>query len=142
MAVRDDMHQRHRFFVEVVSAGLDPREIENFVDQVEQVHAGIVNVGGIFLINRHSMRAENLAFHHFGKTQDRIQGCPQFVAHLRQKPRFRNVSRFGAMSSFIGDRFRLLEFADQGVFFCARLQCRKRRRMQATREQRKIPFCG
>jgi len=31
MAVRDDMHERHGFFVEFVSSGFDPRQVENFI---------------------------------------------------------------------------------------------------------------
>ena len=56
MAVGHDMHQRDRFLVEFVAAGLDPRQIENLVDQVEQVDAGIMDVGGVFLVDRHRMR--------------------------------------------------------------------------------------
>ena len=102
------------------------------------MHARIVNVGGIFLVNRHRVRAEDLALHHFGKSEDRIQRRSQLVAHLRQKPRLRDVGRFGAMPRLVGDRFRLLEFADQRVLFGARLQRRQRRRMQAMGEQREI----
>ena len=42
MAVGDDVHERDGFLVELV----------------------IVNVGGIFLVDRHRMRAEDFAFHH------------------------------------------------------------------------------
>ena len=62
MAVADDVHQRHRLFVELVASGFDPRQIENLVDEVEQVDARIVNVGRIFLVNRDRMTAEDFAY--------------------------------------------------------------------------------
>ena len=45
------------------------------------------------------------------------------------------------MPCLVGNRFRLLELADQRVLFGARFQRRQRRRMQAAGEQRKISFC-
>ena len=45
VAILDDADQRDRLLVELVAAGLDAREIENLVDQAEQVHAGIMDVG-------------------------------------------------------------------------------------------------
>jgi len=44
MAVGHDMHQRHRFLVEFVPSGFDPRQVENFIDEIEQMHARIVNI--------------------------------------------------------------------------------------------------
>ena len=88
--------QRHRFLVELVAAGLDARQVEDFVDQVEQMHAGIVDVGGIFLVGRHRVRAENLALHHFGKAEDGVERRAQLVAHLREEARLGDVGGFGA----------------------------------------------
>ena len=101
-----------------------------------------MDVGGIFLVDRHGVRAENFTLHHLGKSEDRIQRRPQFVAHLRQKPRLRDVGGFGAMPRLVGDRFRLLELADQRILFGARFQRRQRRRMQAMGQQREIPLRG
>ena len=106
------------------------------------MHAGIVNVGGIFLVDRHRVRAEDLALHHLGKSEDRVQRRAQLVAHLRQEPRLGDVGGFGAMARLVGDRLGLFEFADQRVLFGARLQRRQRRRMQAMGEQREIAFRG
>ncbi len=61
VAILDHAMQRHRLLVELVAAGFDAREIEDFVDEVEKMHAGIVNVAGIVLVRRHGVRAENLA---------------------------------------------------------------------------------
>jgi hypothetical protein len=44
-AFADQVGERDRFLVELVAAGLDPRQVEDFVDEVEQVNAGIVDVG-------------------------------------------------------------------------------------------------
>ena len=52
VAILDHARERHRLLVELVAAGLDARQIENFVDQAEQVHAGIVDVVGIVLVGR------------------------------------------------------------------------------------------
>ena len=108
----------------------------------EKMHARIVNIGGIFLVNRNGVHAENFALHHFGKSEDRVQRRAQFVAHLREEPRLRDVGGLGAVARLVGDRFRLLKLADQRVLFSARLERRQRRRMQAVGEQRKISFGG
>ena len=81
-----------------------------------------VNVRRIFFVNRYSVRAENLAFHHFGKAQNGIQWRPQFVAHLRKKARFGDVGRLCAMSRLVGYCLGLLKFADQGILFGASFQ--------------------
>ena len=142
MAVGDDVHERYGLFVEFIPAGFDPRQIENFIDEIEQVYARIVNIGRIFLVNRDRVGAENFTFHHLGESEDGIERRPQFVAHLRQKPRLRDVGRFRAMACLVGYRFRLLKLADQRVFFGAHLQRCQRGRMQTMGEQRKIAFRG
>ena len=142
VAVGNDMHQRHRFLVQFVAAGLDPRQIENLVDEVEQMDARIVDVGGILLVDRHGMRAENFALHHLGESEDRIQRRAQLVAHLRQEARLGDVGGFGAVPRFVRDRLGLFELADQRVLFGARFQRRQRRRMELMGEQGKIGFGG
>jgi hypothetical protein len=44
-----------------------------------------MDVGGIVLGDGHRVTAEDLALHHFGKTEDGVQRRAQFVAHLRQE---------------------------------------------------------
>ena len=142
MAVGNDVHQRHRFLVQFVAAGLDPRQIENLVDEIEQVNARIMDVGGIFLVDRHRMRAKNFALHHLGEAEDRVQRRSQLMAHLRQKARLGDVGGFGAVPRFVRDRLGLFEFADQRVLFGARFQRRQRRRMELMGEQGEIGFGG
>ena len=85
------LHQRHRFLVELVASGLDARQIEDLVDQVQQVNAGVVNVGRIFLVDRHGVRAENFALHHLGEAEDGVERRAQLVAHLREEARLGDV---------------------------------------------------
>ena len=106
----------------------------------EQVHAGIMDVAGIFLVDRHRMRAENLALHHLGEAEDGVERRAQFVAHLREEARFRDIGGFGAMPRLVGDRLGLLELADQRVLFGARFQRRQRGRVQAMGKEREVAF--
>ena len=130
--------ERHRFLVELVAAGLDARQIEDFVDEVEEVHAGTVNVAGVVLVHRHRVRAENLALHHLREAEDGVERRAQLVTHLREEPRFGDVGGFGAAARLVGNRLRLLELADQCVLFRARFERRQRRRVEPIGEQRKI----
>ena len=138
VAVLHHAVERYRFFVELVAAGLDARQVEDFVDQVEQMHAGAMNVAGIILVHRHRMRAENLALHHFGKAENGVERRAQFVAHLRQEPRFRDIGGFGAAPRLVRYRFRLFEFADQRVLFGAGFKRRQRRRIEPIGEEREV----
>ena len=142
VTVRDDMDQRDRFFVEFVASGLDAREVEDFVDEIEQVHAGIMDVGGIVLVDRNGVGAKNFALHHFREAENGIERSAQLVAHLREEARLRHVGGFGTVAGFVRDRLGLLEFADQGVLFGAGFQRRQRGRMQAMCEQGEVAFRG
>ena len=142
MAILDHAVERDRFLVELVAAGLDARQIEDLVDEVEKVHAGIMDVAGVVLVRRHAVRPENLGLHHLGKTQDGVERRAQLVAHLGEEARLGDIGGFGAAARFVGDRFRLLELADQRVLFGARFQRRQRRRIEPVGEQREIAFGG
>ena len=69
MAILDDAVERDRFLVELVAPGLDARQVEDLVDEVQKVHAGIMDVAGIILVRRHAVRPENFRLHHFGKAR-------------------------------------------------------------------------
>ncbi len=140
MAVRDDMHERDGFFVELVAAGFDARQIEDLVDQIQQMHAGVMDVGGVVLVDRHGMATEDLALHHFGKAENGVQRRAQFMAHLREEARLGDIGGFGAVARFVGDGLGLFEFADQGVLLGAGFQRRERGRMQPLRQKREIAF--
>ena len=44
-----------------------------------------LDVGGIFLVDRHRVLAEDLALHHFREAEDRVQRRAQLVAHLGEE---------------------------------------------------------
>ena len=142
MAILDDAVERDRFLVELVAPGLDARQIEDLVDQVQQVHAGIMDVAGIVPVRRHAVRPENFRLHHLGETQNGVERRAQLVAHLGEEARFGDIGGLGAAAGFVGDRFRLLELADQRVLFGARFQRGERGRIKPVGEQREIAFGG
>ena len=120
----------------------DARQIEDLVDEVQEMHTGIMNVAGIVLVHRHGVHAENLALHHLGEAEDGIERRAQLVAHLCQEARLGDVGGFRAAARLVGDRLRLLELADQRVLFRARFQRRERRRVEPVGEQREVAFRG
>ena len=64
VAIFHDSTKRHGVLVEFVASGLNARKIENFVDEVEKMHAGIMDLTGIFLVDRRAVRTENFTLHH------------------------------------------------------------------------------
>ena len=62
------------------------------------MHAGRMNVGGIFLVGRDLMFAEHFGLHHFGETENGVEWRAQFVAHLRQEARLGNIGGLGALA--------------------------------------------
>ncbi len=96
----------YRLLGQLVAAGLDPRQIEDLVDQVEQMLAAIVDVLRIGFVGRVLDRPEYFGAHHLGKAQDRIQRRAQFMAHIGQEFRFRQIGGLGAAPRFVGDGFR------------------------------------
>ena len=74
-AIRHHGGEVGRLLVQLVAAGLDARQVEDLVDQVEEVDAGIVDVGRILLVDRHGMGAEDLALHHFREAENGVQRC-------------------------------------------------------------------
>ena len=109
--------QRDRLLLQFVPARLDPRQIENFVDQHQEMLAAGVDVGGIFLVSRHRVRAEQFALHHFGEPEDGVERRAQFMAHRRQKARLGQIGALGAAARLVGIELGLLEFGDERVLF-------------------------
>src|SRR5205085_8500261 len=63
---------------------LDLREVEDVVDDAEEVLAGGVNVvEELFLAIGDASFESRLEY--FGETDDRVERCPQLVAHVREK---------------------------------------------------------
>ncbi len=66
--------QRHR-------PGLDPRDVEHLVDELEQVPAGLDDLlDGLVLVGLHVVEREQLA-----EADDRVERGAQLVAHAREE---------------------------------------------------------
>src|SRR5262249_12368787 len=116
MTVLDNRDQRNRFLLELIATSLDARQVENFVDQTEQMHARVMNIGRIFPVSRNRMRAEYLSLHDLGETKNSVKRRAQFVTHLGKESRLGDVRGLGAPTRFVGDRLRLFQFSDYCVF--------------------------
>src|SRR5665213_1284875 len=86
--------------------------------------------------------AEHFRLHHLRKAKNGIERRAQFVAHLREEARLRNIGGFGALACLIGNRLGLFEFADQRVLLGARFQRRQRGRIKPVGEHGEIALCG
>ena len=69
---------------EIELAGLDPRQIEQVVDDGDHALAGGADVLHVFDIALVAERAEALADHHFGKADDGVERRADLVADPRQ----------------------------------------------------------
>ena len=92
LAFEHDFGQRHRFQRQRQLAGLDQREIENFVDQFQQVPSRLENLVDAALLGDGWRRRAGL--HELGKTEDRVERRAQLMAHAGEKFRFREVGFF------------------------------------------------
>ena len=63
-------------------ARLDPRDVENVVDDAEQVGAAVVDVLSIFSVFLRTDGAHYLFLDHVGETYNRIERGTQFMAHI------------------------------------------------------------
>src|SRR3546814_17666537 len=79
--------------MQLEAAGLDLREIENVVDEVEQMLAALMDVRRVFAIMRRAERSQQLIPHDFGKADDGIERCPELMAHVGEKRGFRSEER-------------------------------------------------
>ncbi len=83
LAVQQHGVQGHGLHGQVRLAGLNGRQVQNVVDQVEQIPAALEDLFQAGLLARRGRRSAR--FHELGKAQNGIQGRAQFVAHARQK---------------------------------------------------------
>src|SRR5215510_10217269 len=112
MTVLDNRDERNGFLFELITTSLDARQVENFVDQTEQMHARVMNIGRIFPVSRNRMRAEYLSLHDLGETENSVKRRAQLVTHLSKESRLGDVGGLGTPTRFVGDRRRLLQFSD------------------------------
>ena len=71
-AILDEMIERDGLLLQLEAARLDPRQIEDLVDQRQQMAAAGVDVVRIFLVGGDEMGAEQLALHDFRKPEDGV----------------------------------------------------------------------
>ena len=121
MAILDNMGQQEGFLAQFQPTRLDPRQIEDFIDQFQQVVAAGMDIGGIFLVGRDDVLAEQFVLHDLRKAENGIQRCAQFMAHRRQKPRFCQIGLFRPAAGLVGIGLGLLQLANQRILF--RLEC-------------------
>src|SRR5580692_6120324 len=76
----DQLGDRYGFFLEVDLAGLNPGQVENAIDQAEQIDRGLVNVLRVFGVA--ILRLLRVELDDLGKSDDRIERCPQFMGHV------------------------------------------------------------
>ena len=134
-AILDDAGERHGVLAQFVASGLDARQVEDLVDERQKMLAARVDVGRIFLVGRHDVRAEQLALHHFGKAEDRVERRAQFVAHRREEARFREIGFLRAVARLVRYGLRLFEFGDQLVLLRAEGDLAERCVVQAVGER-------
>ena len=120
-AILDDMQQHQRLLVELVAAGLDARQVEDLVDQVEQMLPGIVDVARIFAVGLVAHRPEHLVGHHLGEAEDGVERRPQLMAHRGEEARLGEVGFLGAAARLVRHRLGRLQLGDQRVLLaCGR----------------------
>ena len=77
--------ERARLFLEVELARLDLGEVQDVVDDSHQMIAALPNRFGELTLTRVEVRVDQEVRH----ADDRVHGCPDLVAHVRQELRFR-----------------------------------------------------
>ena len=92
LAFVHDFGQRDRFQRQRQLAGLDQREIEDFVDQLQQIPSGLENLVDAALLRRR--RRRRTGFHELGETEDRAERRAQLMAHAGEEIRFGEVGLF------------------------------------------------
>ena len=69
-------------------ACFDLGNVEQIIDDIEHMLAGIADVVGVFEIARTADRSEPLLYHHFGKSYDGIERRADLVADPGQEVGF------------------------------------------------------
>ena len=137
-AFLDHAGQRHRFLFQLVAARLDPRQVEDLVDQHQQMLAARMDVVGIVLVDGDRMGAEQLRLHHLREAEDGVERRAQLVAHRRQEARLGEIGALGAPPRLVGIELGLLELGDQRVLFRLERQAGERGAMQPVGEDDEV----
>ena len=92
LAFAHDLGQRDRLQRQRQLARLDQREIEDFVDQLQQVPPRLENLVDASLLR--GRRRRRAGFHELGEAEDRAERRAQLMAHAGEEIRFREVGLF------------------------------------------------
>ena len=76
------------FLVQLQLAALGLRHLEDVGDDAEKMLAAVGDVGRIAEVAFVVHRAEHLVLHHFGESDDGVQGRAQFMAHVGEELAF------------------------------------------------------
>src|SRR5471030_2936835 len=93
LAVEQHLGQRHGFLRQVDLARLDHRQVEDFINQAQQIPAGLEDLVGRRLLRDRQRRHAGL--HQLREAQHGVERRAQLVAHIGQELRFRQVGFFG-----------------------------------------------
>ena len=137
-AVLHDVGQRDRLLLQLVPAGLDPRQVEDLVDQHQEMLAADVDVVGIFLVGGNAVRPEQLALHHLREAENGVERGAQLVAHGGEKAGFREVRALGPPSRLVRVELGLLEFGDERVLLRLKRDVARRGGVQALHDDEEI----
>ncbi len=111
---RNEDIQRYLAFHQHKAAGFDLGEIQNIVDQGQKMRAGTMDQAGIFDVAM-DVIAKNPGLDDLGKTENRVQGCAQFMAHVGQELRLGLIGLFGLQAFLFGHLSGVPQFADQAA---------------------------
>ena len=92
LAFEHDFGQRRRFPRQRQLAGLDLREIQDFVDQFQQIPSRVENLVDAGRLGRRWRRG--IGIDELGETEDRIERRAKLMAHAGKEIRFREVGFF------------------------------------------------
>ena len=107
----DDAVEHEVLEVEHHASGLDPRHVENVVDDAEQVGAALVDVAAILLVLGRAELAEHARLHDLREADDGVERRAELVADIGQELRLGAVGVLGAvllLGVFLGELDHLL----------------------------------
>jgi hypothetical protein len=81
-------------------AGLDPRQVEDTVQDAEQVHAGIADIARVL----RRVGLPRCGLDDFGKADDRVERRAQFVCHVGEELGLGAVGLLRLAHRFLGER--------------------------------------
>ena len=122
-------------FFEFEFSGVDLRQVEDLVDDVEQMRPALPDIADIFLLAR-VQRPGRAPLQHLGETENRIERSAQLVAHIGEKSRFGQARRlrFGLGRLQVALRPHLLADVARGSTVAAKLPRSVENRLAADRD--------